>query len=86
MKIDKILVTPEIQEKILTKHGIHREEFEGAIFEGKPKFIRVKDNVYCALTHYQRYITVFFRYEDRNAHIITAYPSSEGQIRRYKKK
>jgi len=86
MKIDKILVEESIQEHIL-RHGIRREEFENALLEGKPKVIGRKDNRYKVITHYNRYITVIFDYEQHNIAIVkTAYPSDDSQIRRYKKK
>lgn len=86
MKIKKILVETEIQQKILHKHGIKREELENALLEGKPKFIRIRDNLYMAITHYHEYITAIFEYEKQTATIKTAYKLSDWQISRYKKK
>lgn len=86
MKIKKILVETKIQEKILYKHGIKREEIENALLEGKPKFIRIKDNLYMAVTHCHEYITAIFEYEQQTATIKTAYKSSDWQISRYKRK
>ena len=76
----------ETQEKILYKHGIKREELENALLEGQPKFIRIRDNLYMAITHYHEYITAIFEYEQQTATIKTAYKSSDWQISRYKKK
>jgi len=87
MKVDEILVEPEIQEKILWKHRVGREELENALLEGNPKVIGRKDNRYKVVTHHTRYITVIFDYEKHNIAIVkTAYPSDDSQIRRYKKK
>ena len=86
MKIEKILVEPDIQEHIL-RHGIRREEFENALLEGNPKVIGRRDNRFKVVTHHNRYITVLFDYWQNNIAIVkTAYPSDESQIRRYKKK
>lgn len=86
MRIQKILVETEIQEKILHKHGIRREELENALIEGKPKFIKIRDSLYMGITHYNEYITAIFEYEGQTATIKTAYKSSEWQIDRYKRK
>ena len=86
MKIKKILVDTDTQEKILYKHGIKREELENALLEGKPKFIKIRDNLYMAITHYNKYITAIFEYEQQTATIKTAYKSSDWQINKHKKK
>jgi len=86
MKIKKILLDAETQEKILYKHGIKREELENALLEGKPKFIRIRDNLYMVITHYHKYITTIFEYEKQTATIKTAYKSSDWQVSRYEKK
>lgn len=86
MKIKKILVETEIQKKILYKHGIKREELENVLLEGKPKFIRIRDNLYMAITHYHEYITAIFEYKQQTATIKTVYKSSDWQINRYKRK
>lgn len=86
MKIDKILVQLEVQEKILWKHGITREELENALLEGKPKFFKIRANVYMAVAHYSHYITVVFEYDKNNAVVKTAYKSADWQIRKYSKK
>ncbi len=86
MKITKILIELEIQQKILYKHGIKREELENALLEGKPKFIKIGDNLYMAIAHYNQYITTIFEYEHQTAIIKTAYKSSDWQINRHKRK
>lgn len=86
MKIKKFLAETETQEKILYKHGIKREELENALREGKPRFFRVRDDIYMAIAEYEHYLTIIFEYDKSNAIIKTAYRSSDWQIRRYKKK
>ena len=86
MKIQKFIVEAEIEEKILTKHGINREEFDNSLENGNRRTFRLKDNIYMAVTHYIRYITVIFDYEPPNAKVRTAYPSGMDEINRYNKK
>lgn len=86
MKIEKIFVELLVQEKILCKHGITRDELENALLEGKPKFFKIRANLYMAVAHYSHYITIVFEYDKNNAVIKTAYKSSDWQIRKYSKK
>ena len=86
MKIQKILIELKIEEKINKKHGIYRNEIEDALFEGKPIFYKSKENKYFAVGHKGRYITIVFLYQKKNAVVVTAYPSSEWQIKLYKRK
>ncbi|HLG24967.1 MAG TPA: hypothetical protein VI564_08610 [Candidatus Nanoarchaeia archaeon] len=86
MKNLKLHISPDVQEKILYKHGIGIDELWEAIKHGKPKIIRQEDKIYISITHYVRYITMIFKYDEPIANVITAYPSSEPQINRYNKK
>ena len=81
-----IYVSPNVQEKLLHKHRIEVDELKDALKYGKPKIIKQEGKIYIAITHHFRYITVVFEYDKPTANIITAYPSSESHIRRYKKK
>ena len=85
MKIRKVLIEDLAQEKIL-QHGLRREDVENGIFFGKPKFSKDKYGRYLAITNYNRYITVVFEYVNSDANVITAYPSSDWQIKKYKRK
>lgn len=86
MKINKVLIDIVTQEKILFKHGIKIEEIENALLEGNARFFIIKRSLYMAVAHYDRYITIIFEYNKQNAIVKTAYPSSDWQIRRYKRK
>ena len=86
MKIRKILVEIDIQEKILWKHGVKREDLENALREGNPRFFKIRDNLYTAVTHFEYYLTIIFEYYKTDAKIKTAYKSSDWQIKRYNKK
>ena len=85
MRIRKVLIEEWAQGKII-EHGLKRKEVENGIFFGNPKFLKDKYGRYVAITHYNRYITVVFEYVNFNANVITAYPSSDWQIRKYKRK
>ena len=86
MRIKKVLIEFNIEEKINKKHGIYREEIEDALFEGKPIFFRTKENKYVAIGLKERYITIIFLYDKGIANVRTAYSSSDWQIKLYKRK
>ena len=86
MRLKKVLIELKIQEKINKKHGIHRKEIEDALFEGNPLFFKTTEQKYIALTHKDRYMTIIFTHNKDIAKIITAYRSSNWQIKLYKKK
>ncbi len=85
MEINDILIEEDVQEKILG-HGLQREDVENGLHFGNPKFSKDRFGRYLAITHYNRYVTVIFEYKDSNAHIITAYPSADWQVKKYKRK
>ena len=86
MKNIIIYTSPSVQDKLLYKHGIELDEIKDAVKYGKPKITKLEGKIYMAITHHLRYITVIFEYNKPFANIITAYPSSESHIKRYKKK
>ncbi|MBI2657140.1 hypothetical protein HYX08_00425 [Candidatus Woesearchaeota archaeon] len=86
MKNLQIQLSHSVQEKVLYKHGIGIEELIGAFKHGRPKIIKIGGKNYMAITHYLRYITMIFEYNAPVANVITAYPSSDPQIKRYNKK
>jgi len=87
MKIDIIRIDSQIQKKIYEKHNILAEEVELVLKENKPIFKKIGSNQIRAIGLYNRYITIFFRYNQKRkqATITTAYPSNKKQIRYYKK-
>ena len=86
MKNLQIHLSHNVQEKILCKHRIDVYELIEAFKYGKPKIIKLEGKTYMAITHYLRYITMIFEYNVPIANVITAYLSSDFQIRRYNKK
>ena len=86
MRIQKELIEENIEEKVNKKHGIYRKEIENALFEGKPIFFRTKEGKYVAIGHKEKYLTIVFLYEKQMAKVITAYSSSEWQMKLYKRR
>lgn len=85
MKIKKVQIELEIEKKIFDKHGVARKEIEEGLLDNNPVFYKAKEGRYMALTHKFRYITIIFGYEKGIANVKTAYPSSDWQIRLYKR-
>ena len=85
MKIRRIIIEESAQEKILG-HGLEIVEVENGMLFGNPKFLKDRYGRYLAITHHNRYITVVFEYINLDAHVITAYKSSDWQITLYKRK
>lgn len=85
IKAVKILLNTKI--KIYNKHGITMEEIEKTLLENKPYFAKTKDGRYTSIGKWSRYITIIFDHNIHNeSEIITAYPSSDWQIKLYKRK
>mgnify|MGYP001576508588 CR=1 FL=1 len=85
MKINKISVSFGAQEKIFKKHSIKRDEIE-AVFFDEPYYFKAKGRRYIAIGFVEKYVTIVFAYDDKEAEIITAYPSSDWQIKLFKRK
>lgn len=87
MKINIISTNPLTQKKIYEKHSILAEEIILILKEDKPIFKKVGGNQIISIGLYNRYLTIFFRYNQKRkqAIITTAYPSDKKQIKYYKK-
>lgn len=87
MRINTIRIDAAIKRKIYEKHYIQAEEIELILKEDKPIFKKVGGNQIMAIGLYNRYITIYFRYnkKTKQASIMTAYPSDKKQIKYYKK-
>ena len=85
MRFDNIIIEDRIKEKILSKHKVRADEVKETLLN-KPLFLKTKFNRYIAIGHCQRYITIIFEFNNKTANIITAYSSSNSQIKLYKKK
>ena len=85
MRIKNILISLRIREKIFKKHNVREEEIEGVFFD-EPYFFHTREKRYIAIGFLEKYITVVFDYDGRNAIIVTAYESSEWQKKLYRVK
>lgn len=87
MRIDIVRIDPSVQKKIYEKHNILSEEIMLALKENYPIFKKVGGNQIMAIGLYNRYVTIFFHYNEKRkqATITTAYPSDKKQIKYYKK-
>ena len=85
MRITNILIEDNIKEKILSKHNVEASEIKQVIFSN-PLILKVSKNRYMAIGYHQRYLTIIFEIYNNIAFIITAYLSSEAQVKLYKKK
>lgn len=88
MKINAVKISLKTKIKIHNEHGITMKEIENVLLENKPYFAKTKLGRYVALGKWSRYITIIFNYNESNkeADIVTAYPSSNWQIKLYKRK
>ncbi|MAG07868.1 hypothetical protein CMO89_00165 [Candidatus Woesearchaeota archaeon] len=87
MKFDIIRIDPLTERKIYEKHNILTKEIILVLKENRPIFKKVGGDQIIAIGLYNRYITIFFRYnpKKKQATITTAYPSDKKQIKYYKK-
>ena len=85
MIIENVIIEDKVKEKILEKHDVTAFELENVLLS-RPLVLKAKENRYLAIGFYHRYLTIVFEYNKRNANIITAYPSSEWQVKLYKEK
>ena len=87
MRIEGIGIEVEIKKKIYEEHNILKKEIEYVLKEDEAIFRKTSSNQYEAIGLYNRYITIYFRYDKKvkQATITTAYPSSKKQIKHYKK-
>jgi len=86
--IKGIVIDPETERKIFEKHSVLPKEVRDILIESKSLFRNVGGDQYVAVGLVERYLTVFFQYNDpkKEARVTTAYPSSKIQIKSYKRK
>jgi hypothetical protein len=80
MRIYEVRISEAIAEKIQAQHGVLPEDAEEILFS-QPVVRRARDGRYMA----NGYLTVIFEFEKGAAEIVTAYPSSDWQIKLYKR-
>ncbi|MBI2543220.1 MAG: hypothetical protein HYW24_03480 [Candidatus Aenigmarchaeota archaeon] len=85
MIIENVIIEDKVKEKILEKHNVTSFEIENVLL-GNPLVLKTKESRHLAVGFYHRYLTIVFEYGKKTANIITAYPSSEWQIKLFKEK
>ena len=85
MIIENILIEDQAKAKILEKHNVTADEIK-TILPGKVLTLKTHSKRYIAVGFGYRYLTIVFEYENKTVNIITAYPSSDWQIKLYKSK
>lgn len=88
MIVKTIKITVQTKIKIYNKHGITMEEIKNILLEDEPYFAKARLGRYVSLGKWNRHITIVFTYNlpNKEADIITAYPSADWQIKLYKRK
>jgi len=85
MRIKKVMISFDAEEKIFKKHNVKRKDIE-AVFFNKPYFYSDKKGRYIAIGFSDGYITVVFEFNEGYAKVVTAYKSSIWQKKLYKVK
>lgn len=86
MLIKRILMSPEVAEKIKCKHGLDPIVAKN-VLQGHNHIEKIRGGYYMAIgSSYAGYVTIIFEFEGGTAEIKTAYPSSKWQIDLYKRK
>ena len=67
------------------KHNIKRDEIEAVFFDA-PYYFKSRGKRYIAIGFVEKYITIVFVCNHKEAEIITSYPSSGWQIKLFKRK
>jgi len=88
MLIKEIRIEPMTKIKIVKKHGVQFTEIKKALMDDpSSRYVqRIKDRVYILVHSGIRYLTVIFHCKDGIATVLTAYPSSDWQVKLLKKK
>ncbi len=84
MLIRRVRISERVAEKIQKIHGVAPDEVEEILFS-QPIVHQARDGRYLAVGLANRYLTVIFEYEKGTANIVTSYPSSEWQVRLFKR-
>ncbi len=85
MRITKVFVSLQTQEKIFKKHHVLREEIENVFFD-EPFFFRTRQSKYIAIGFIGKHVTVVFYHRKEDAEVITAYKSTTWQKNLYNTK
>ena len=81
--IREIRIEPKTKIKIAKKHGVQFTEIKKALMDvPSSRYVqRIKNRIYILVHLGNIYLTVIFHFKDGIATILTAYPSSDWQIK-----
>ena len=87
MFVKAVKIEPITGIKIYEKHSVLSDEIERVLKDNKSIFKKVAGSQYLAMGLADRYLTIFFEYNNKTkeANVATAYPSSRKQIKSYKR-
>lgn len=85
MIIEKVAIAKEAKVKVYYKHSIKFKEIEEVLLN-QPLVRRTKDRRYMAVNLVEKYTTMIFSCDNGTADIVTAYPSSDWQIKLFKRR
>lgn len=85
MMIENVIIEDEVKEKVLEKHNITAFEIKNVLLN-KPLVLKTRLERYIAIGFHHRHMTIIFEYGAKTASIVIVYPSSEWQIKLYKRK
>lgn len=87
MRIHCVTISEEVEDKIVTEYSVTFASVESVLL-GDPYVCKAKGQRYMAigLDDTPRFVTVIFDYAQGEAEVVTAYPSSDWQIRLYRRK
>jgi uncharacterized DUF497 family protein len=85
LRIHDVFISQRIADKIWEEHGVSADEAIELMY-GDPMIRRARDGRYMAIgLSPSGYLTVIFEYHRGVAEIVTAYPSSDWQVKLFKK-
>ena len=85
MMIREIHLKKAVEGKI-EEHSVTKNELEDTLLRGEPRYRKARNGRHMAIGRAQRFVTIIFEYNKGIATIVTAYPSSEWQIKLYHRK
>jgi hypothetical protein len=85
MRINQVVISLAIVEKIETEHGVDIEDVKAAL-SGDVQAFKAKYGRYMVIARTPYCITIIFDYRQGIADVVTAYPASDWQVRLLKRK
>ena len=85
MRIHDVFISERVADKIWDEHGVSADEATELLYSN-PMIRRARDGRYMAIgLSPSGYLTVIFEHDRGVAEIVTAYPSSDWQVKLFQK-